>query len=70
MNRPLVLVLLGVLSISIGMNILLFNHIEKQQKIITEVRDILVEKREQKRKEYMDKIIEYILESYSRKCII
>jgi len=70
MNKPLVLVLLGVLSISIGMNILLFNHIEKQQKIITEVRDILVEKREQKRKEYMDKIIEHILESYSRKCII
>jgi hypothetical protein len=70
MNRPFILVLSGILSISIGVNILCLSHISQQQKIMTEIKAILIEKREQKRKEYMDKIIEHILESYDRKCII
>lgn len=37
---------------------------------MTEINAILIEKREQKRKQYMDKIIEHILEFYDRKCII
>jgi hypothetical protein len=70
MNRPFILVLSGILSISVGVNILCLGHISQQQKIMTEINAILIEKREQKRKQYMDKIIEHILEFYDRKCII
>ncbi len=70
MNRPFILVLSGILSISVGVNILCLGHISQQQKIMTEINAILIEKREQKRKQYMDQIIEHILEFYDRKCII
>ena len=70
MIKPLGMIVFGVLLISIGINILCYNHMHKQQKIMTETNTILIEKKEQKRKEYMDKIIEHILEYYDRKCII
>jgi hypothetical protein len=70
MKKPLILIFFGILSISIGCNIILYERITKQNQTIEEVKNILLEKREQKRKEYMDKIIEHILESYNRKCII